>query len=107
MSSQDDKDNELQRREQELQARERAIRLRELEAEINQPLLYQTQKSQKLETSAKQRYGKLIKVGQFFALVIAVVVAIRIATALAFVIMVGAVAWVAYKIFFQSDRAKR
>ncbi|HEY9729560.1 MAG TPA: hypothetical protein V6D50_24185 [Chroococcales cyanobacterium] len=106
MSSQDDKDNELQRREQELQARERAIRLRELEAEINQPLLYKTQKHQKPESLLKQRYGKLIKVGQFLALVIAVVVAIRIATTLAFVIMVGAVAWVAYKLFFQRDRAK-
>lgn len=46
-------------------------------------------------------------VGSFLALVIAVVVAIRIATTLAYVIMVGAVAWVAYKLFFQRDRAKR
>jgi Flp pilus assembly protein TadB len=107
MTSQNDKDNELRRRERELQERERAIRLRELEAEINQPPLYQNQKHQPPESSRKQRFGKLVKVGKFLALVVAVVVALRIAITLAYVIMVGAIAWVAYKIFFQGDRSRR
>lgn len=104
MNSQDDKDKELQRRERELQAREHAIRLRDLEAQINQPPLSGTRKHQKPESSLKQRYGKLVKIGKFLAIVVAVVVSIRIATSLAAVILVGALAWVIYKLFFESDR---
>lgn len=107
MNSQDDKENKLRRRERELQAREQAIRLRELEAEINQPPLLQTVKHREPNSSLTPWYGKLVKVGKFLAVVVAVVIAIRVATSLATVIMVGAVAWVAYKIFLESDRSKR
>jgi hypothetical protein len=105
MNSQDDQENKLRRREQELQAREHAIRLRELEAEITP--LYQTVKHQEPESSRKRWYGKLVNVGKFLAIIVAVVVSIKIATGLASVIMVGAVAWVAYKLFLESDRSKR
>ena len=105
MNSQDDQENKLRRREQELQAREHAIRLRELEAEITP--LSQTVKHQEPESSRKRWYGKLVSVGKFLAIIVAVVVSIKIATGLASVIMVGAVAWVAYKLFLESDRSKR
>lgn len=105
MNSQDDQDNELRRREQELQAREHAIRLRELEAEITP--LYQTVKHQEPESSLKRWYGKLVNVGKFLAIIVAVVISIKIATGLATVMMIGAVAWVAYKLFLESDRSKR
>lgn len=105
MNSQDDQDNELRRREQELQAREHAIRLRELEAEITP--LYQTVKHQEPKSSLKRWYGKLVNVGKFLAIIVAVVISIKIATGLATVIMIGAVAWVAYKLFLESDRSKR
>ncbi len=107
MNSQDDNDNEILRQERELQERERAIRLREIEAEINPPPLHQTKKHQPLESSPKRWYGTLATVGKFLALVVAVVVAIKLATTLAYVIMIGAVAWVAYKLFFERDRSKR
>ena len=107
MNSPDDKEQQLRRREQELMDREREIRLRELESEINQPPLHQTVKHQEKESPLKQRYGKLVKVGKFVAIVVAVVVSIKIATWLASVILVGAVAWVAYKIFFEGDRSKK
>ncbi len=107
MNSQNDNQNELQRWEREIQERERAIRLRELEAEINQPPLYQTQKHQPPESSRKRRYGKLVNVGKFLALVVAVAVSFKIASTLASVLLVGAVAWVAYKLFFEGDRSKR
>lgn len=107
MNSQDDENNELQRRERELQERERELRLRELEVEINQPPLYQTKKHQPPEKSLKQWHGKLATVGKFLALVVAVVVAVKLAISLAYVIMFGAIAWVAYKLFFESDRSKR
>ncbi len=106
-SHNNDQEDEFQRLERELQERERAIRLREIEAEINQPPLYQTQKQQPPESSLKQRYGQLVNIGKFLGLVVAVVVAFKIASTLASVILVGAVAWVAYKLFLERDRSKR
>lgn len=107
MTSQDDKHKEFQRREQELQAREHAIRLRELEAEINQPSLHQTVKHRAPEHSPKRRYGQLMNVGKFVVMVVTVVVAVKIGTWLATVIIVGGTAWVGYKLFFDSDRSRR
>ena len=107
MNSQDNQDNELRRRERELKEREHQIRLREIEAEINQPPLHKTQKHQPPESSVKRWYGKLLSVGKFLAVVVAVVVAFKVAVSLAYVVIVGAVAWVAYKIFLEKDRAKR
>lgn len=105
MNSQNDKEKEHRRRERELQERERAIRLRELEAEINQPSLYQTRKHQPPERAQKPWYGKLVTIGKFLALVVAVAVSFKIAAALASVILVGAFAWIAYKLFFERDRS--
>lgn len=107
MNSPDDKEQQLRRREQELKARKHEIRLRELEAEIKEPPIYQTVKHQAPERSPQRGYGQLVKVGKFLAIVVAVVVSIQIATSLAYVILVGAVAWVAYKLFFESDRSKK
>lgn len=106
MNSQNDRENELARRERELQAREQAIRLQELEAEINQPWLSETVKHQQPKDSLKQWYGKLVNTAKFLGIVIAVVVAIRLAFWLATVIMIGGIAWMAYKIFWEGDRAK-
>jgi Flp pilus assembly protein TadB len=109
MNSQDDKDKELRRRERELEARERAIRLREIESEINQPLvpLHQTVKPQESEGSLKQWSGKLVTLGKYLAIVVAVVFSIRLVTWLASVIIIGAVAWVGYKLVFERDRDRR
>lgn len=111
MTSQNDNDsdkhNEIQRLERELQERERSIRLRELEAEINQPPFHQTTKEQSSAKPLKQRFKTLVNVGKFLVLVVAVAVTFKIAATLATVILVGAVAWVAYKLFFNGDRSKR
>jgi Flp pilus assembly protein TadB len=107
MNSQDDNENELQRRERELQEREKALRLRELEAEIDQPSLYETAKHQEPQSSLKRRYGQLINVAKFLAIVVGVVVVIKVGQTLAYVVMVGAIAWVAYKIFLETERSKR
>jgi Flp pilus assembly protein TadB len=106
MNFRNDKHKELQRREQELQAREQEIRLRELEAEINQPALYQTVKHRDSKGSLKQRFGQLVTIGKFLAIVVAVVVGIKIGTWLASLIIVGSVAWVVYKLFFEGDRSR-
>ena len=108
MNSQNDKDKELQRREEDLLKREQEIRLRELEAELHQPPLYKTVKHQPPENSVDRWSRKAIKVAQFVGIVVAVVVTIRVATMVAFwlgsVLLVGAIAWVAYKMFLDSDR---
>lgn len=108
--SQNNREEELRRREKELQDREMAIRLRELEDELRQPPLYSTVKHstasrQKPQSSIQPGYGGLVKVGKFLALVVGVVVAMRIAVWLATVIMVGGIAWVAYKLFLEGDRS--
>jgi Flp pilus assembly protein TadB len=107
MTSQNDRENEFQRLEREIQERERAIRLREIEAEINEPPLYKTQKHQPTQNSPQGLSGKLVNIGKFLVLVVAVAVSVKIATSLAMIILVGGVAWIAYKLFFESNHSKR
>lgn len=106
MSSQDDQENELQRLERQLKEREHALRLREIEAEINQPPIHETVKHKEVERAPKRWYGKIVPVVQFLAIVVAVVVAMRVAMALAYAVIVGAIAWIAYKLFLERDRSK-
>ncbi|NES87403.1 MAG: DUF962 domain-containing protein [Moorea sp. SIO2B7] len=112
MNSQNDKHNELQRREKELEERERSLRLRELEAEIYQrekaqdPPLYETRKDNPPDSKLKRWGRKLANVGKFLAVVIGVVVTMRIAYWLALMVMVTGIGWISYKIFLESDRPK-
>lgn len=106
MNSSKNRDDELRRREKELQDREQALRLRELEAEINQPPSLPTTKHGKSERTLKHRYRQVLNLVQFVGIVIAVVIAVRIATGLATVVMMGGIAWIVYKVFFQTDRRK-
>lgn len=106
MNSHDDKDNEIRRRERELQEREHALRLRELEAEINRidPPLYQTSRHES-RGSQKLWKKKLVNAGKFFALVVATIVSVKVASWLTGVILIGGIAWFAYLLFFKSDRS--
>ncbi|MGA7936490.1 MAG: hypothetical protein WCA35_23250 [Kovacikia sp.] len=109
MDSQNSKDEELRRRERELQAREQALRLRELETEIyqqsfpDQTPISPTIKHQEPENAIRQHFRQAIKVAKFLGIVIVMVVAVRIATWLATAILVGGIAWIAYKLFFESN----
>lgn len=107
MDSNNNREAELRRREQELKEREHALRLRELEAEINQPPLYETVKHQRSPNFLQNWSGQLVNVAKFLAIMVAVIVTIRIATWLTGVVIVGGIAWVAYKLFFASDRSQR
>ena len=109
MTSQHNKDEELQRREQELRDREHALRLREIEAELSQPSLgvSPTVKHTEPESAMRRRLKKLQNVATFFGIVVVVAVAVKIANQLAMAVIVGGIAWVAYKMFFEGDRAKR
>lgn len=111
MNSPNDKEAELRRREKELQEREQSIRLREMEAELYQKeqpssSLAPTRKHEKPAGNLQQRYRQLFNVAKFLGIVVAVVIAVRIASWLAMIVMVGGVAWVAYKLFLEKDRSR-
>lgn len=110
MDSPDKKARELRHKEQELRKREQEIRLRELEAEIDRSVPeHRTSKYEepdsKVNGKLKQWRRKMIAVAQFTGIVIATVVAVRIASWLATAVIVGGIAWIAYKIFFAKDRS--
>jgi len=102
MNSPQDKHEELQRWELELQAREQELQLREQQVNGQVPF-YQTTKEPPTD-KLKGWQRKLLNVGKFVGVVVAVTAAMQIAAWLAYAIIVGAIAWVAYKIFLESDR---
>jgi hypothetical protein len=112
MSSSNPDDEQLRQREQEIRDRERAIRLRELEAELHQPPLLPTVKLPTVkqppaDAKLQGKYRQIRNVATFFGLVVVVAVAVKIASQLATAVMVGGIAWVAYKIFMDSKPPKR
>ncbi|MEG5063865.1 hypothetical protein QUB33_09605 [Microcoleus sp. B3-A4] len=110
MDSPDKKARELRHREQELRKREQEIRLRELESEIDRSVpehltsKYEEPDS-KVNGKLKQWRRKIIAAAQFTGIVIAVVVAVRIASWLATALIVGGIALIAYKMFIEEDRS--
>ena len=110
MDSPDKKARELRHKEQELRKREQEIRLRELEAEIDRSVPeHRTSKYEEPDSQVKgklkQWRGKIIAVAQFTGIVIATVVAVRIASWLATALIVGGIALIAYKMFVEEDRS--
>lgn len=106
MNSPDDKLKEIERREQELKEREQIIRLREMEEELYQPPLSPTHSTTQHQPAEKapKRGKKLVKIGKFFLLVVAVIVGMKVASWLAGAIIVGSIAFVGYKLFLEGDR---
>ncbi|MBD1830036.1 hypothetical protein NDI47_12915 [Microcoleus vaginatus GB1-A2] len=108
MNSPDKKTRELRHKEQELRKREQESLLRELEAEIDRSVPeYLTSKYKEPDSQVngklKQWRRKILAVAQFTGIVIAVVVAVRIATWLATALMVGGIALIAYEMFVEED----
>lgn len=112
MTSPNSNPDELRRREQELQERERSLRLRELETEIyaknnpTEPPIVPTRKHQESDRAMKRQFRQVLEIAKFLGIVVAVVVAVRVAMWLATIVMFGAVAWIAYKLFFAGDRRR-
>lgn len=95
------KEEELRRREADLRQREINVRMRELESEIE---LAKPSKP-KAKGNGIPSFGKrLPKIVQFGLLVIGVILAIRIAAALAGVFILLVIGWVGYKVFLERDR---
>ncbi len=116
-----DRDAELSRREQELRQRELELRIRELETHIQNVSgntlpadatpngtptelpITPTRPYKAKKTRWNLWKGKLWEGCQFFMIVVSVVLAIRIATWLGMILIVGMISWVAYKVFFEVD----
>ncbi|AFY84611.1 DUF3040 domain-containing protein [Oscillatoria acuminata] len=106
---QQNRQKELAEREREIAERERSLRLREMEMELYkaEPPLYQTIKQEPGE-SKLQRWGRQLKqVGKYALVVVVVFAAVRVGTMLASAVIVGAIAWVGYKLFFDSDKPNK
>ena len=97
------KEQELKNREEELKEREIKVRMRELESEL--------EASTPVKPTVKHKgalsfgwYNRLPKLVQFGLLVVGVIVAIRVATWLAGVLLLFTIGWVFYKLFLERDR---
>ncbi|QKQ75275.1 DUF3040 domain-containing protein [Nostoc sp. TCL240-02] len=103
MTSERDRQKELQHRERTLREREVELRLREMETDIHttDAAFHQTVKHQ---PDHKSWMKKLILGGKLFALGVVALVAVKIASVLAGFIIVGAMGWVSYKLFLESKK---
>lgn len=108
MASGNNNEDNLRQREAELHRREQEIRLREMEMELNKtdPPVSPTVKH--VEPAKKknwmQQVPKFAKFGlMVFASFLVVVITWRIASLLVPMIMVGAIAFVGYKLYLEGD----
>ncbi|MEH2196144.1 MAG: DUF3040 domain-containing protein [Nostoc sp.] len=105
MTSERDRQKELEHRERTLREREVELRLREMETNIHatDAAFHQTVKHQP-ENSQKPWMKKLILGGKLFALGVVALIAVKIASVLAGFIIVGVLGWVSYKLFLESKK---
>ena len=94
------KEQELKEWEATLREREIKVRMRELESDI------ETAASAKPKAKRKEASGvdSLPKFVQFALIVVGVIIAVRLLSWLAGVLMLVAAGWVLYKLFFERDR---
>ncbi|MBD2727482.1 DUF3040 domain-containing protein [Nostoc sp. FACHB-892] len=105
MTSESNREKELEQQERILREREVELRLREMESKIHatDAAFHQTVKHQP-ENSQKPWINKVILGGKLFALGVVALVAVRIASVLAGFIIVGALGWMSYKLFLESKK---
>ncbi|NEP55084.1 MAG: hypothetical protein F6K65_42400 [Moorea sp. SIO3C2] len=110
MASGNNNEDDLRRREVELRQKEQEIRLRELELELNktmEPPVSPTVKH--VETKKKNWLSKIPKFAKFGAMVfgsfLVVVITWKIAALLVPMIIVGAIAFIGYKLYLEGDDA--
>lgn len=108
LPNQPDREQELEQREQALRQRELEIRLRELDAEINASAditdQTPTHRTVKHRESSKRWLTQLSYAGKFFGIMVAVIVAIKIASWIAATLLFATIAWVGFQLFRISQR---
>ncbi|MEH2131396.1 MAG: DUF3040 domain-containing protein [Nostoc sp.] len=105
MTSESNRQKELDRRERLLREREVELRLREMETNIHttDAAFHQTVKHQP-ENSPKPWMKKVILGKKLFVLGVAALVAVKIASVLAGFMIVAALGWMSYKLFLESKK---
>lgn len=112
MDAFDNIEEDIRRREDSVKARELKMRLKEIEKELEaipqRPVEQGTAQPVEAEvvSEAKTRslYRKAKNVGLFGLIVVSVIVAVKIATWVATILMVLGITWMAYKFFLESKR---
>ncbi|MEA5582697.1 hypothetical protein VB620_15265 [Nodularia harveyana UHCC-0300] len=105
MTSPDNRYREIEERERKLREREVEVRLREMEADINLPI-HQTVKHQP-DKPKKSWIQTIVIGGKLFFLGVTALVAVRIASAIATIVIISALIWMSYKLFFDSEEKSR
>ena len=109
MNATEKNSRELRHKKQELRKRKQEILLRELESEIDRALptylinKYEETDSQTNSKLKQQWRRKIIATAQFAGIVIAVVFVVRIASWLATALIVGGIALIVHKTFFEEE----
>jgi hypothetical protein len=98
-------EKELDLRERLLREREVELRLREMATNLHttDAAFHQTVKHQP-ENYQKPWVKKVILAGKLFALGVVALVAVKIASVLAGFIIISALGWMSYKLFFESKK---
>lgn len=105
MTFQNNRPHELEQRERLLREKEVELRLRDMEQEMsaNHAPFHKAVKHQP-ENSPKPWVKKAILAGKLFALGVAALVAVRVASVLAGFVIIAVLGWVAYKLFFENRK---
>lgn len=112
MNDPDEKARELRHKEQQLRKREQELRLRELESEIERSIPENiTRKYEEPDNNTQSKLQlwrrKIIAISQFTGLAIVALVALRVASWLGTAVMVGAIAFIGYKIIFEDKNRQK
>ena len=104
MKSPEDKYKDIERIERQLREKETELRLQKLETEINaKDANYKTVKHQP-ETSEAMRQKKVVLGLKLFAIAVVAIVAVKVASVVACIVIVGLLSFVGYKLFFSSKK---
>ncbi|BCL35704.1 DUF3040 domain-containing protein [Nostoc sp. MS1] len=103
MTSPSDRNQEIEQRERRLREKEVELRLREMEQQMtNSDVPFH--KTVKHQPEEKPWMKKVVLGGKLFALGVAALVAVRVASVLAGFIIVAVLGWVSYQLFFVSRK---
>lgn len=104
MKSPEDKYQDIERIERQLREKETELRLQNKIGEINaQDANYKTVKHQP-EASETVRQKKVVLGLKLFAIAVVAIVAVKVASVLAGIVIVGLLTFVGYKLFFSSKK---
>ena len=100
------KEEELKNREAALREREIQIRMRELESELEGSTPVQPTVKHKKTSLSRPWYRRLPTFAKFGLIVVGVIVAVRVATWAATLLLLFGIGWAGYKLFLEGGQEK-